>query len=98
MTAQMTIQLDSPQAAQTVVRAIDQYKTHLRTSIERTQRKLKKFEQQYNVTTSHFLTYMTAEDLSGGDIEYVEWAGEAQLLTGLQAELETLEHASYNLP
>lgn len=38
---------------------------------------------------------MTAEDLTGGDWAYVEWAGEAKLLTGLQAELEELERASF---
>jgi hypothetical protein len=98
MTVQMTIELTSPQAAQTIVRAIDQYKTQLRTSIERTQRKLTKFERKYNVTTTYFLASMTAEDLPGGDLEYVEWAGEAKLLAGLQTELEALERASYQLP
>jgi hypothetical protein len=98
MTVEMTIKLTSPQAAQTIIRAIDQYKSQLRASIERTQRKLAQFEQQYKVTTPHFLAYMTAEDLPGGDWEYVEWAGEAKLLTGLQAELEILEYASYQLP
>ena len=41
---------------------------------------------------------MTAEDLRGGDLEYVEWAGEAHLLDGLNAELRELEHARYRLP
>jgi hypothetical protein len=98
MTVQMTIELTSAQAAQTVVRAIDQYKAQLRASIERTQRKLTQFEQQYHVTTTYFLIHMAAEDLAGGDLEYVEWAGEAKLMAGLQAELEALEHASYQLP
>ena len=31
---------------------------------------------------------MTAEDLAGGDMEYVEWAGEAKLLEGWVAELK----------
>jgi hypothetical protein len=40
---------------------------------------------------------MTAEDLEGGDLEYVEWAGEARILEGLEAELLELEHARYQL-
>ena len=32
-----------------------------------------------------------AEDLEGGDLEYVEWAGEAKLLEGLEAELTKAE-------
>lgn len=98
MTTQMTIQLTTPQAAQSVIRALDLYKAQLRASIKRTQRKLTRFEQQYKVTTAYLLSDLTAEDLSGGDWEYVEWAGEAKLLVGLQAELEELEGASYQLP
>jgi hypothetical protein len=94
----MTIELATPQAAGIVLRALDLYKTQLKTSIARTQRKLTKFEKQYHVTTTNFLTDMTAEDLPGGDLEYVEWAGEAKLLIGLQTELQELEHASYQLP
>lgn len=41
---------------------------------------------------------MTAEDLAGGDMEYVEWAGEAKLRAGLEDELGELEHAHYQLP
>jgi hypothetical protein len=59
---------------------------------------LHRFEQQYHVTTAHFLTQMAAEDLTGGDLEYVEWAGEADLLEGLQTELRELENARYRLP
>jgi hypothetical protein len=41
------------------------------------------------------LENMTAEDLQGGDLEYVNWAGEAKLLAGLQRELAELENAHY---
>jgi len=96
--ATLTIELTSPQAAQIVMRALDQYKAQLRASIERTQRKLTSLEQRHNVTTEQLLAQMTAEDLPGGDWAYVEWAGEAKLLAGLQTELEELERASYHLP
>ena len=49
-------------------------------------------------TSPHFLRKITAEDLKGGDLEYVEWAGEAKLLEGLEAELMELEYARYQLP
>jgi hypothetical protein len=45
--------------------------------------------------SDYFLENMTAEDLQGGDIEYVTWAGEAKLLAGLQNELAELENARY---
>jgi hypothetical protein len=81
-----------------VLHALEAYKTRLRASIERTKRRLTEFERRHAVTTSQFLSHMTAEDLPGGDFEYVEWAGEARLLEGLETELKTLEHARYNLP
>jgi hypothetical protein len=68
----------------------------LRASIKRTQRRLAQFEQRYGADTARFLQEMTAEDLEGGDLEYVEWAGEAKLLEGL--EVTELEHARYQLP
>ncbi len=59
--------------------------------IERTQRRLAQFEQRYGVDTARFLQEMAAEDLEGGDLEYVEWAGEAKLLEGLEVEPRELE-------
>ena len=98
MSVQMVIELREKRGAQPVLQAIESYKARLRASIERTQRRLAQFEQQYGVDTAHFLQEMTAEDLEGGDLEYVEWAGEAKLLEGLEAELTELEHARYQLP
>jgi hypothetical protein len=98
MTVQMVIELPGRQGAQAVVRALDTYKARLRSSIERTQRRLNGFEQRYGVSTTQFLNTMASEDLAGGDLEYVEWAGEAKLLDGLRAELTELEDAHYRLP
>lgn len=98
MSVQMVIELSDRQGAQAIFQALETYKMRLRASIARTRRRLEEFEQRYSVTTAHFLSEMTAEDLSGGDLEYVEWAGEVRLLEGLEAELSELEHARYQLP
>ena len=98
MSVQMVIELREKQGAQPVLQAIESYKARLRAGIERTRRRLAQFEQRYGVDTAHFLQEMAAEDLEGGDLEYVEWAGEAKLLKGLEAELTELEHARYQLP
>ena len=98
MSVEMVIELAGAQGAQPIVQAIESYKRRLRASIERTRRRLAEFERRYSVTTSHFLVEMAAEDLEGGDLEYVEWAGEAKLLEGLERELGELEHARYHLP
>ena len=97
MTVQMVIEVQNRQGAQAVVQALDTYKVRLRSGIERTKRRLATFETRYGVDTGHFLREMAAEDLAGGDLEYVEWAGEAKLLEGLSAELGELEHVRYRL-
>lgn len=91
MSVQMVIELADRQGAQAVLQALETYKTRLRLGIERTRRRLSVFERRYGVTTAHFLDRVTAEDLTGGDQEYVEWVGEARLLEGLEAELRELE-------
>ena len=98
MSVEMVIELREEQSAQAIIQAIESYKRRLKASIARTKRRLKGFEERYAVDTTCFLEKMTAEDLGGGDIEYVEWAGEAQLLQSLKAELTELEYAHYRLP
>lgn len=98
MSVQVVIELRDKRGAQMVLQAIDAHKARLRAGIERTRRRLAQFEQRYGVDTARFLREMAAEDLEGGDLEYVEWAGEAKLLEGLEAELAELEYARYHLP
>ncbi|MEW5938463.1 MAG: hypothetical protein AB1750_02270 [Chloroflexota bacterium] len=98
MSIHFVIEAPKEQTAQSVMRALELYKARLRNAIERTRRRLAEFEARYHVTTERFLERMTAEDLAGGDVEYVEWAGEAKLLAGLEDELGELEHVRYQLP
>jgi hypothetical protein len=91
MSVQMVIELTDRQGAQAVLQALETYKTRLRLSIERTRRRLREFEQRHGVTTAYLLERMAAEDLSGDDLEYVEWAGEAKLLQGLETEWVIIE-------
>jgi hypothetical protein len=98
MSVHMVIELNNAEGAQTVLQALEAYKRELRSGIERTKRNLVEFESRYQVDTAHFLAEMVSEDLEGGDIEYVEWAGEAKILESLEAELLELEDARYQLP
>jgi hypothetical protein len=92
MSVQMVLELQQKEGAQTIWAALDAYRSRLQASIVRTQRRLAQFEQKYGVNTAVFLAEMSAEELEGGDMEYVAWAGEAHLLTGLQQELGELEY------
>jgi hypothetical protein len=98
MSVELVFEVKSRESAQMVVNALDAYKAKLRASIQRTRRNLGHFEQRYGVTTTKFLQEMAAEDLVGGDLEYVEWAGEAKLLEGLETQLRDLEDVRYRVP
>ncbi len=97
MSVALVIELANPKTADAVQAVLKSYQARLRASIERTRRRLARFETRYAISTDRFLAEMTAEDLEGGDLEYVEWAGEAKLLAGLQAELEELSNARVQL-
>lgn len=97
MSVQMVFELDQKQGAEAILQAIEIYKAKLQASISRTQQYLQRFEEKYNVSTTDFLQNMVAEDLQGGDVEYVEWAGEAKILEKLESELMELNNARYQL-
>jgi len=59
----------------------------LQASLERSRARLEDFQQKYRKE----LSQITAEDLEGGDLEYVEWAGEAELLRRLEDDLRRLK-------
>lgn len=98
MSKPIVLELKDEKDVRAIHSAIEAYKARLQVSIRRSQHRLLEFEKRYGVSTSYFLQSMTAEDLPGGDIEYVGWAGEARLLAGLENELVELEHAHYQLP
>jgi len=58
--------------------------------------RLTPFEHKYGVTSAEFITHYTAEDLAGGDEEYVQWAGEYQLLQKLVEKLTLLKGIHYH--
>ena len=98
MSVSMVIEVRDKRAAEQVVQAIETYKMRLADGIGRTKRRLSEFERRCGRNTGYFLRQMTAEDLHGGDIEYVEWAGEARMLERLELELAELEDVRYRLP
>lgn len=65
-------------------------------AIEIANKRLRPFEEKYNVTSDYFISSMTAEDLEGKDEEYVSWAGEYQLKQRLQAKLKQLREIVYD--
>lgn len=67
----------------------------LRLALEIASDRLTPFEQKYDVSSRYFISRMAAEDLEGGDDEYVHWAGEYKLIQRLQSKLRQLQEISY---
>lgn len=63
----------------------------LELAIETALKRLASFETKYRVTSAEFIEHMTAEDLEGGDDEYVMWAGEYKLLERLRQKCALLK-------
>ena len=48
-------------------------------SLRLAKKRLERFEKKYNISSANVAVELSAEDLEGKDMEYVEWAGEYQL-------------------
>lgn len=69
--------------------------TKLELAFELALQRLSPFEKKYNVSSDYFIDYMAAEDLEGGDDEYVSWAGEYRLKQRLERKLSVLKGIEY---
>jgi hypothetical protein len=58
--------------------------------------RLQPFERRYSVSSERFMAEMAAEDLEGGDDEYVQWAGEYLLMRRLEEKLMGLQEVRYS--
>lgn len=75
--------------------AIEHEKIRLELSLRTANRRLAPFEQKYHITSDEFYQTMAAEDLDGGDDEYIQWAGEYELRERLRERLEQLRGLQY---
>ena len=63
----------------------------LELALELAKKRLTPFEGKYQTTSEKFMATMAAEDLQGGDDEYVQWAGEYKLMQRLEEKLKQLK-------
>ncbi|MFM8295065.1 MAG: hypothetical protein ACKN9E_11025 [Microcystaceae cyanobacterium] len=91
---QLQIKSDSPdiQSIQNLIKtAIESEIKNLQRSLIKTNQTLLKFEEKYQISSEFFIDHWTAEDLEGGDDEYVTWAGEIKIKQQLINILQKLE-------
>ncbi len=76
--------------------AVESEIRRLEIGLQIARQRLERFEQKYGVTSEYFIENMSAEDLEGGDDEYVEWAGEYELYKRLEEKLNRLRSLQYH--
>jgi len=86
------------QAFEILKEAIELEKLRVRHSLEITKNRLKKFEKKYKISSKTFIDQWSAEDLPGGDLEYVEWAGEYRFSLNLNERFNTLKSIKHVAP
>jgi hypothetical protein len=75
--------------------AVESKVARIRLAIAATEARVQTFERRYDVSSADFAARLTAEDLAGGDVEYVEWLGEWRGLQQLREDLQHLEASEY---
>ncbi len=75
--------------------AIEAEIARLELAVKNAQKRLALFEQKYGVSSEQFTIDMAAEDLEGGDDEYIQWAGEYKLTQKLIEKLGQLQGIEY---
>lgn len=67
----------------------------LELAVQLAKKRLTPFEQKHHTTSDKFIATMAAEDLPGGDDEYVQWAGEYKLMLRLEDKLKQLKELRF---
>jgi|SRR4030043_223934 len=67
----------------------------LEIGLKKTEREIKAFEDKYKISSEVFSTRFGAEDLHGGDEEYIRWEGELKVRQRILEDLKRLEEIEY---
>ncbi|SLM31856.1 conserved hypothetical protein [Desulfamplus magnetovallimortis] len=63
--------------------------------LRKTEQEIQRFETKYHISSEQFMNHYTADDLEGGDDDYVSWMGELKLRQAIWEELELLQSIEY---
>ena len=98
MSTTLSIKPDQPpqQILALVKATLDTEMVKLELALEMAEQRLRPFEEKYQATSDDFITHLVAEDLEGGDDEYVCWAGEYRLKQKLRQKLQQLREIHYD--
>lgn len=89
---------DNGNTLELVKSAVEAEIARLALALEMSEKRLLPFEKKYHSNSEYFLANCAAEDLEGGDDEYVSWAGEYKLQQSLKSKLAQLQEIEYAHP
>lgn len=89
---------DTGQVRHLLRSAIEGEIAKLQLALQLARKRLLPFEEKYDISSERFMAEMTAEDLTGGDDEYVRWAGEYRLTERLEEKLRKLREVEFSDP
>lgn len=93
---EVILKTDKPkQVSEVIKEALEIEKARVEYSLNLTLARLSRFEDKYRVLSTDFIRDCSSEDLTGGDMEYVEWAGEYRFSQNLKDRLNTLKSIEY---
>lgn len=97
--AEIILKTNKPDKASEIVKEVlEKEKLHIKRSLDLAESKLKSFEKKYKISSMEFINHWSAEDLQGGDMEYVEWAGEYRFFLTLNERLDALQSIKHAAP
>jgi hypothetical protein len=67
----------------------------LELGVLRTNKKIQELEERNQISSEQFLANYTAENLRGGDEEYITWLGELKMQQRLTEKLKQLQEIDY---
>jgi hypothetical protein len=86
---------DEKDTAEIVKSAISAELKRLEIALNKTDKEIRKFEEEYKIPSGVFLKEFTAEDLRGGDEEYIRWTGELKIREQVLEDLKRLKDVEY---
>lgn len=90
------IKSDSDNEAIDIIKtAIDAEIKRLEMGLQKTERQISKFEDEYKISSEIFLKQFSAEDMKNGDAEYVAWAGELKIKERILKNITRLKEIQY---
>lgn len=92
----LQIQSDAKDSVLDIIRAaISAEIKRLEIGLDKTDKQIKEFETEYNVSSDIFQKEFAAEDMKEGDLEYVAWAGELKIREKITTDLKKLKEIEY---